>query len=279
MRWNELIESIGDVWVWWCVSAAATGWMLRRAASSFSAANLRRFVADDRGSSYVLPYVMTFPIYFLLVCIMIQATMIIMVKMGAQYAAYAAARSAIAWSSVEPYARNSNESFAQVQSMSKRAAATALTPFAPGDPKFLSRMFPLAAVDVATQVRAELYYDVYRRFDADNVARDNETASRFIRSPDQLAPRKYVKTKYRFAEAATSVTISPRNPSWNQDVKATVRYEMPMHLPGAGRILGSWWNASRFYSRSIVSSATLPSETADSGSHRIGIGYESGRLR
>ena len=95
--------------------------MFYRAASTCSCAGLKRFAGDERGSAYVLPYVMTFPIYFLLVCIMIQATMIIMVKMGVQYAAYAASRSAIVWSSVEPH-KSASERHEKARSMAKRGS-------------------------------------------------------------------------------------------------------------------------------------------------------------
>ena len=140
-------------------------------------------------------------------------------------------------------------------------------------------MFPFASLDFDARLRAELFYDVYRRFDNDNVARDEVSASGFIRKPDQLAAPSYVKNKYRYAEAATEVTMSPRTPVWNENVKLEVRFEMPMLLPGAGRILGTWWKTERYYSRTITSTASLPSETPDSPTGRIGIGYSTEQLR
>jgi hypothetical protein len=272
-------DSVYDVWAWWAVSAVAVAGMLYHAASGCTWTRVKDFFAGERGSSYVLPYVLTFPIYFLLICILIQATMILMVKMGTQYAAYAAARAAIVWHAVEPDARSSSGSYTQARSMAHRAAVAALTPFAPGDPKFLNTMFPFAALDGPSIIRADAYYEVYRRLDQNNVGRDDASPSGFIRSPDRLAPASYVKTKYRFAHAATDLALSPQHPVWNQDVRAEVSYEMPMHLPAAGRILGTWSKSSRFYSRTIAATATMPSETPDSATRRLGIDYRSEPLR
>ena len=60
---------------------------------------------------------------------------------------------------------------------------------------------------------------------------------------------------------------------WN-DVTVTVTHVMPMHIPGAGRLLGDMDQPKFFYARQITSRATLPLEAPKSADRRLGIPYD-----
>ena len=68
----EIFRSVGDVWIVWISSLALLACLIRRALRRMHWPRFRRFLSDERGSTYALPYVMAFPVYLMLVCLMIQ---------------------------------------------------------------------------------------------------------------------------------------------------------------------------------------------------------------
>lgn len=76
--------------------------------------------AGEEGAAYSLSYVMVFPLYALLVCVIIETALTMTVKLGTTYAAYAAARSYAVWLPLS----------GQADQKARQAAAQAMTPFA-----------------------------------------------------------------------------------------------------------------------------------------------------
>jgi len=277
---DEYVRSVGDVWIIWLGSLLLLACLVYRATARLGWRRLKRLCTDERGASYALPYVLTFPIYLLLVCLMIQATMMLIVKMGTVYAAYAAARSAIVWRSAEPFAASNARARAVAQKNAYRAAAMAMAPFGSGHPEHYRRMFGGGHTSYFQHWFPSTLADrggwgLYYRLQQDNARRDRLRPSQIIPDPQAAAPRRYVERKARFALRATRVVLDTGPNRWNAPVTARVTYEMPMSIPGAGRILGRPGATRRFYSRFITSTVRLPSETPKSANRRIGIDYDS----
>jgi Flp pilus assembly protein TadG len=77
--------------------------------------------ADESGAAYALSYVMVMPVYLLLVCVIIEAALTMVVKLGTTYAAFAAARSYAVWLPANP---------GLADQKAQQAAAQAMTAFA-----------------------------------------------------------------------------------------------------------------------------------------------------
>ncbi|MEK9135818.1 MAG: hypothetical protein AAB393_01740, partial [Bacteroidota bacterium] len=89
------------------------------------------------------------------------------------------------------------------------------------------------------------------------------------------APASYLAPKFAFAAGATQVYWQPSNPTEYDDVEVTITYTMPLHIPGAARVLG---RPNGLYEMS--SKAKLPSEAAKWGTQKpagrsMGIDYQS----
>lgn len=269
---TEIFRSVGDIWLVWFAAVLFLAGTLGAQVQRIDGRRIKRFFADEGGASYALPYLLTFPVYLMVVALIIQATLILFVKMGTVYAAYSASRSAIVWRNAEVKGENVPDGSALAQRKAKQAAVNALAPFASSNANHRTGMFFVLPGDLPGAIQYEL---TYRRLANGNVSSDKAVISPFVGKPKSIAPSSYVRNKYRFASLATSVKLEPPDPDWNAPFKTTVTYEMPMVIPGAGRILGTWWKSFRFYSRNIVSTIEMPSETPQSANHRIGIPYKS----
>lgn len=275
MRENQsLFGDMTDVCVVLLLAAIALGCAARRGGLSYSRHSLGRFHRDECGASYALPYVMTFPVYFLVVCLMIQATLILIIKIGTVYAAHAAVRAAVVWRSDEPEAADEDVGHMTAENKAQQAAVFAMTPFASSQPFHLER-FEQRSPTWGEQQMAEQYYSAYVQIARDNVRSDQHDTTQFMPNPDETMSRRRVTAKYRFASAATRVIVAPDPNEWNAEVTAIVTYRMPMHVPAVGRILGQG-TAENYHARTIETRATIPSEVPKSDNHRLGIEYDAG---
>jgi hypothetical protein len=85
-------------WLVWLCAAAAVGWLLLRAAGSrWRWRRLARLHADQHGAVQSLSFVLTMPLFVLVVLFIIQVSQLMIATFTVHYAAYAAARSAIVW--------------------------------------------------------------------------------------------------------------------------------------------------------------------------------------
>lgn len=282
--WTEAFTTVVDVWIIWLASAIVFCFGLFRVLKNCSWRRVADFAADERGASYALSYVMTFPAYLLLMCLMIQATLILMVKLGTVYAAHAAARSAIVWQCSQPERSDSSEDrSAFAERTAHRAAALAMAPFASGLKHHLDAEFSLLTMDPVkyglAHLDAEAYLAMYKQLGEHHAHTDRSpllgALSRWDRNA--LALDSYVKNKVKFAYAATEVTFgSDAIPAWNTDCKVTVTYSMPMHVPVVGRVFGD--TSRPFYARDITTEAILPSEAPETATKRLNIPYDPRKL-
>jgi hypothetical protein len=279
---HQVFESVGDVWVWWALCLLILAALIGRAIRTFAGwVSVHRFLKEERGASYVLPYVFTLPWVMLVFAVMIQATLILIVKFGNLYAGYAAARAAIVWRTTD---KDSDErGFRRSLEQANRAAIVAMAPFAPGQSRFRDR--PLLFAEQMLQspdleliaeklseyfLESELYAIAYR--DMAEELSSSAGVGNLLRHRSATARSNAVVNKYRFAALATRASFERSRPGWNQDFEVKVSYMMPMQTPLAGRILGSSFRP--FYARPITSTVVLPSEEAESDDGTIGIPYE-----
>ena len=239
---SEYFRSVEGVWLAWAVSVALLAVLAWRAFRGFRWSHLRALHAEEDGAAYSLAYVLTVPFFMLLVCLVIQTTLILIVKMGTLYAAYAAARSGIVWRSADP-GRAGEEA--------RLAAVHAVTPFASSSGLHAAGN----RVGQATE-GADDYAHAYRKL---------------VHGP---ATTDYLRAKYFYADKATAVDLRKDSPDADGDLTATVTYHMPLVIPGIARWFGtpSPWD-HRFYTMEIVSKVALPDEAPQSESGTLGIQY------
>ena len=288
MSLHVLFESVADIWLIWLLGMVASSVAIYRALSQLRWKTFGGWSRDESGASYTMSYVLTFPIYLLLICVMIQSTLILLVKIGNVYATYAAARAAVVWQSSDP--EDPEKGLKNARFHAGRAAILAMAPFASGYSSHREQLYPMfpARLDADNPLPLEslmslipdryAYESLYQRLGERNVRRaSGATTSRVIKSPDALAQASYVRNKYLYAAAATKVKFSDEVAGWNQDLTVTVTHRMPMHIPGAGRILGtssgSWFSSKVFY-RDISTTVTLPSEAPQTDTKRLNIPYD-----
>jgi hypothetical protein len=252
----EYFRSVEAVWPLWAGSLALLAALIWRAfrgekgTGAFSPPRwdwLRALHSEEDGAAYSLAYVLTVPFFMLLVCLVIQATLILIVKMGTMYAGYASARSAVVWRSLE---RHGQPDLDRAREKARLAAVHALTPFASS-----SKLHEAGNRVGQASEGADDYVRAYH-----TVARGSGLSA-------------YLRAKYLYADKAASVDF-PDQPDANGDLPVTVRYRMPLIIPGLAPWFGklSPWD-HRFYTMEIVSKVTLPDEAPQSESGRLGIDY------
>ena len=118
----ELFRSVAGIWVVWSISSALTLLLTARGLGKLRGCKIRRLIRAEEGAAYTLSYVMVMPLYLLLICAVIETSLMLVAKIGTEYAAFAAARTAIV--------RYSAESPGEAESLTRAAAVRAFVPFA-----------------------------------------------------------------------------------------------------------------------------------------------------
>jgi Flp pilus assembly protein TadG len=204
-------------------------------------AGVRRFANDEEGAAYTLSFVMVIPIFALLICLIIEAALILTAKLGTVYSAYAAARTASVWSS--------HTTWEKTMEKSKRAAFKTMVPFASGTQGLLSNI----PTDQQTVTDGLLYMGAYNAYAA---------------KPES---NKYLAAKYAYASRNVKVTIEGPPEKSDSPITAKVTYQFPFNIPGIARILGDKGPDGYFFN--ISSTATIPNEGPRDNRKTIGIGY------
>ncbi|HEV8066795.1 MAG TPA: hypothetical protein VGP76_03595 [Planctomycetaceae bacterium] len=252
----DFFESVKDVWILWLASSATLVFLARVALVRVRGWSLRALAREENGASYTVSLVMVLPVFSLLISIIVESTLMLVVKIGTVYAAYSAARSAIVWSAAEP----------PDSTMPTKAAVWAMTPFASSSKQHVDAYGTLAEVGMQD---ALVYYGIYKLYTGGS------------------ASEEYVTSKYKFANMATHVTVNstsrpdPSGSGQGADLAATVEYEMPLHVPGIGRLLGSQgsYPLNNFFTRKISSTVILEEELPQSDNQTLGVPYDSSQLR
>ena len=206
-------------------------------------AGLRRFERDEEGAAYTLSFVMVIPIYALLICLIIEAALILTAKLGTVYAAYAAARTASVWSS--------HTTWEKTMEKAKRAALKTMVPFASGTQGPGRRTSPRTRTPWPTALS--------------------------IWAPTTCTPRNRSPTSTSPPSTATPAATSksrskarPRNRTRRSPPKSRITF--PFNIPGIARILGDKGRRT-VISSDISSTATIPNEGPRDNRKTIGIGY------
>ena len=269
---TDFITSVEDIWAIWLLTGAMLSALVYFSLRSQHWSTITTFVKDEDGASYALAYLMTFPFYLILVCCVIQSTMILVVKIGVTQAAHTAARSAVVW---RPASVVSDADGLQLaKNKSQHAAAVAMVPYASGL-KSHANVFMLDPFywNMSTWGNATresfIYEQLFKEF------------ARHTDASDAIPDSAFIRRKYVYAAMMTKVELVRHTNRFNESLKVKVRFRMPIHIPGTGRILGSMhWNGQGYY-RDIEATAALPLETPDTRSQSdrgIGIGYDSSLL-
>lgn len=249
---QQFFESVTEIWLIWLASALSLVYLTRAALSRARKWDVRRLAHGEEGASYVLSVVLVMPVYIFLVCLIVECTLMLVVKTGTMYAAYAASRSAIVWVPAEP--NDEDEALEKARS----AAVQAMVPFATGRDVH-RRGTPLAVQPVS--VDGTVYYAAYKLYTGGK------------------APFDYVVKKFQYADMATTVSIDddPDSDAFNEELAVTVTYEMPLNVPVIGRWLGEQptWLLAPFYTRKISTTVVLEKEGPQSQNQLLGIKYDS----
>ncbi len=204
--------------------------------------------ADERGVTYSLNYVLVIPIYLLIVCMVFEATFLVVAKIGTMYAAHAGARSAVVWDSAKPTELKDKRI--------RQSILTALAPFASvGQKDLAAGNSPSADDNAAGKDFASAYSKHSRWTGGKDIARGQ------------------LLNKYRGAAGRTTFTVNVDRSRPDGDVKVTVTYRAPMFIPGAARLFDK--DGKPPYDYTIESTATLPNEAPVSADRTLGIDYRS----
>ncbi|MBA4017493.1 MAG: hypothetical protein C0483_10005 [Pirellula sp.] len=206
----EFFRSVEWVWAVWllgllALGALATGVLRAARRNSAERRAWRGLNGCEAGAAYSLSYMLTIPLIALIICLVVDLTLILVAKIGTVYAAYAAARAAVVWvpSGVSP---------GTAQDKVEAAAQNAMTPFASSN----ARHRPITTPPPSGLV----YYAAHKSF-AENPADFD-----------------YIGWKWLYASWATKVTVDGGN-DYKKDVTVTLDYKAPFHMPAIGRIFGS----------------------------------------
>ncbi len=262
---EELLYSIEDIWAIWIVSSVTLIVLIVKSISRMQWTSCKQFLMAEEGASYIMSYMLAFPIYLLLVCFVVQSTMIIITKIGATQAAHMAARSAVVWRSADPFSLAAGMDLAKKKA--DEAAVMAMAPYASG----LTYHRQMYLYDLSgAQVRAAkalpksvIYQGLY---------------STLVTHSGSTADLSYVGRKFVYAAAMTSVKLTEKSRSFNGEMSVEVSHSMPIHIPGAGRIMGRLHWTGKGYYRVVKAKATLPLENPESDDRLLGIGYDPSRL-
>ena len=204
--WLELFRSVELVWALWLASLSGLALLAVAAGRLRAARPLRDLPPCQIGAAYTLGYVITLPLFALLVCLVVDMSLILTAKVGTVYAAFAAGRSAVVWmpSGAGPQA---------ARNKARTAAAMAMTPFASGARAHQPTSGSAASFGPALVA-------AHRTFAAKPAGDD------------------YLLRKARYAQWATEVQLAGGDRA-DRDLTVTIDYRAPFHLPGIGLLLGA----------------------------------------
>ena len=247
---SQIVQGMEEVWLIWLVAGAFMLKMLARTLRGWHRPHWGELARGEEGLSYSLSYMLTFPIFFLFACLVVESTWLLLAKVGTVYAAHAGARSAVVWSTAQPASKRNPRIYQSVW--------TAMAPFVTGDPSWTS-LPPVSLIEIGEQ-SAE-YVGVYKAYQGGS------------NDPIASVPDTALGKRYLTAASRTTCKLPPDPPPAGGDLTITVTYRAPLHIPGAGRILAP--NSGLLHEYKIVSSVTLPNEAPANESKTLGIDYKS----
>lgn len=223
---------------------------------------LRRLFRRQRGVSYSLSFVLIVPLYLTLMLLAVEAGLLLLTRLGLQYAAHMGARSAVVWQSAQP------ESLREERI--KLAVVQALAGFLGGRQLELDgETIPPEADPHATD-----WADGVGKFQAPAVAVEPGLRRPYTRSrtPPDAA---FLKRKFLSAWVRTTVELKPPTDDPHGPLTLTVRVRAPLYMPVVSRFLDPDLKAPFEYP--MAATVTLPNDAPLSKDGTLGIKYQSFR--
>jgi len=248
---SNYVAGFEAIWIVWALSASLSLWITIVAVNRIRWHHIRSIVYREDGAAYTLSYVMTVPLYILLICAFVETSLMLMAKIGTVYSAFAGARTAIVWQPIDG---------AAAEGKAHQAAVRTMTPFAGGLVEL--RTNPPGQWGEPTGAEKN-----YLRAYQDYVKESGGTPG----------SERYIRAKYRYAERATALSMEvrrqPGGQVWDEEIEVTVEYDFPFAIPILGKALGTKQGGEYVYI--IRSSVTLQNECPRNEEKRLGISYAS----
>ena len=200
--------------------------------------NISNLIRDEDGGAYTLSYMMAIPVLALLLCVIVETTLMMSAKVGTVYAAYSGARTGVVWSSA-------SRSRSDADDRIREAAIKSFVPFASSTK---------ASGGSVTTVDSAKYAKSYAEFAKTPVAKG------------------YVQSKFENAASLIKVTSSGSPSKFDSPMTVTVEYRFQFRLPGIGKLFGEVGPNGDYYVP-LESTVTLQNEGPQNSSQTLGIGY------
>ena len=277
---SALFESTGDIWGVWLATSLGLTYFFKRTFRGLKFARVKTFHQSESGASYSLPYVLTFPFVILILALFLQASLILIAKIGTVYAGHAATRSFIVWQSaagIEFKDVSIQVPFAEF--CSKRAATIAMVPFASASQDHLKNLAEDNSGSLGNTIKIDslLYARMYERFLKSANKNDKHQTHGIITDKKAGVKKDYIKRKFEYAAAAMKVETPDDMVRWNEDVEVKITYQVPFIVPATGKILGGTKQGNTYY-RELKVTTKMPSEAANTVNGKIGIPYQPSLL-
>jgi hypothetical protein len=253
---REYFRGVELVWLVWLALLLILVGTAIRVLRHFRRPRVAVVHQDEEGASYTLAYVMVIPIYLLFLCLVVEASLLLIAKVGTLYAAHAGARSMVVWDSMPPTELRDERS--------RQAVFTAMAGFTSSSPRHLRFSIPPKAFQQAAEF--VLVYKMYSR------ASESQPGPRRPYTRINPTARKLFQ-RYLVAASRTTIRYDVDRSNPEGPIRCTVTYLAPLYIPGSARILDP--DGSAPYDYPIVSIVTLPNEAPISADGTLGIEYES----
>lgn len=195
---------------------------------------LHSLAVGEDGGAATLSYVMVVPLLMLLVSLVVETSLMMNAKLGTVYAAYAAARTASVVSS--------QPDWGTAQQTIESAAQQAMIPFASG-----SR-------PGQTAVAPGDFNEAYQEW------------------AEQTVSSKYAQQKISDAKQHVQVSIGGKPEEWDSEIRVTVVYDFPFHVPGIGKLIGEP-SSDGGYVFPLRTELSWQNDGPQNAPQKLGIGY------
>lgn len=243
---HDFFESFEAIAVIWVLSSVAVAVITIIALNRIRWKHIRAVIRDEDGAGYTLSYVMTIPLYLILVCAVVETSLMLVAKIGTVYSAYSAARTASVWQPMT----GTRGAAQHVQ----RAAAQSFVPFASG-----------IARDNGSTTQSRQMNEYLKAY------RDH---CRYLGTQPNY--ENYLRSKFAYSQRAVAARIDvdavQGGEKWQEEITAKVSYRFPFHVPLMGMLLGTPDGANGYYYE-ISSDVTLENENPRNEQKDLGIDY------
>ncbi|QDU97691.1 hypothetical protein [Lignipirellula cremea] len=246
------LESVEWIVPLWLASMLGLGAMtiqlwrrLARRRGAFRIAQAWRTLhRSESGAAYSLGWVLTLPFYVTFLAFTLECALLLVAKTGSVYSAFAGARTAIVWQSIEAGGAG------QTGQRARQAAQQAFVPFANGMQKKNG-----SSSSGTASARERAYLAANAQF-----------------SQKKASPG-FLRAKYK--DAVESLAVTTTGPAqFNDDIVCRVVFHYRFHAPLIGPLLGQRGADGEYY-RDVISTVALQNEGPQNKNGRLGITFAS----